>query len=131
MPDEAQQGYDEVTDREPAGTPPIEVSVDGAVDDRDVEYGLKRMRAVFEHVAEPVLFARLRLTRAADPARERPAEAHATFDIRGDVVRAHVTAHDMREAADLLQRRLLDQLGHRAERRRAQRRSGSVDRRRG
>jgi hypothetical protein len=124
MPDEVQQGFDAVTDGGPEGSPPIEVSVDGAVDDREVAYARKRMRVVFEHVAEPVLFARLRLTRAADPARERPAEAHATLDIRGDVVRAHVAAHDLPEAADLLQRRLLDQLQHRAEHRRARRRDG-------
>jgi hypothetical protein len=77
------------------------------------------LAAVLDHVAEPVLLARLKLTRAADPARARPAIAQVTLDIDGDLVRAHVARHDMREAIDLLQRRLRDQLEQRAEHREA------------
>ena len=80
----------------------------------------------FRSKGEPVLFVRLRLTVATDPARERPALAQASVDINGDVLHAHVTGHELREAADLLQRRLLDQLEQRVSHRRARRRRGST-----
>lgn len=93
---------------------PLEVSLRGAVDDVAVQYARRRIEKVFGQIGEPVLFARLQLTLAADPARERPALAGVVVDIDGTVLRAHVAAHDLREAADLLQRRLLDQVEHRA-----------------
>jgi len=113
----------------PATAPsPIEVSVHGRVEHADVEYARKRLESVIDHLGEPVLFARLRLTMAADPARERPAMAQASLDIDGEVLRAHVAAQEMNEAADLLQRRLLDQVAQRASHRRAlRRRSGLAD----
>jgi hypothetical protein len=103
---------------------PIEVSVHGDVRADAVDYARGRVRAVMEHVGEPVRFAGLKLTVSADPARVRPALAQATLDVDGDIVRAHVAGHELREAADLLQRRLSDKVEHRASRRRALRRRG-------
>jgi hypothetical protein len=118
MPEGVVQSFD-------SPTVPIEVSVHGEVETEAVEYARKRIGAVMDHIGEPMIFVRLRLTVAPDPARDRPALAHATVDIDGELVRAHVAAHEPREAADLLQRRLLDQLEHRASHRRAlRRRSG-------
>ncbi len=107
----------------PPGSGPVPVAVvtRGEVGAAEVEYGQQRLGQVVAQVGSPVLFARLKLTRAADPARERPAVAEGSLDVNGDLVRAHVAAHDMREAADLLERRLRDQLAHRAAHRDARR----------
>ncbi len=109
-----------------AGAVAIEVSVNGDVDPGSVDYARDRVEAVIDHIGEPVLFTRLKLTLEADPARKRPALAQAALDIGGELVRAHVAAHELREAADLLQRRLLDQLEQRASHRRALRRRSGV-----
>jgi hypothetical protein len=100
-----------------AGTP-IAVSVlsRGVVDD-DVEHTLGLVRTVLRDVEDPVLFARLKLALAKDPARPKPAEAQITLDINGELLRVHVAAATMREAADLVQRRLRDKLEQRAQHR--------------
>src|SRR6266540_2586228 len=72
----------------------------------------------------PVLLARVKLERAADPAMARPALAQATLAVNGRLVRAQVVARQLDEAVDLLEARLRDRLEHlhshlRARRRRA------------
>lgn len=104
----------------------IDVSVEGDVPSAVVEYARERLETVIRHVGDPVLLARLRLTQAPDPARDRPALAQVALDVDGKVVRAHVAARGPREAVDLLQRRLADQLEQRASRRRALRRRGAT-----
>ena len=105
----------------PAGPVPVAVSTHGDVAGADVTYGQQRLAHVLAQVGDPILFARLKLSRVGDPARERPAIAEVALDVNGDLVRAHVAAHDLREAADLLERRLRAQLVHRADRRVARR----------
>jgi ribosome-associated translation inhibitor RaiA len=80
-------------------------------------YAEQQLGAVIEHIDEPVLLARVKLTQAPDPARERPAIAQVSVDIDGDVVRAQLAGHVMHEAIDLLKERLRDKLQHRAEHR--------------
>ena len=105
-----------------AGRPfEMEVVTGGDVDKDAIGYAVLRFGAVAEEVAEPILFARVKLTQAADPARARPAIAQVAFDIDGELVRAHGAGHSMREAIDLLQRRLRAKLEHRAEHREAER----------
>ena len=77
-----------------------------------------RFGVVAEEIAEPISFARVKLNPAADPARDRPAIAQVAFDIDGQLVRSHVAGRGMREAIDLLQRRMRAKLEHRAEHRR-------------
>jgi hypothetical protein len=100
----------------------VEVSTHGDVDEAAVDYARSRVDAALEHVRERVLLVRLRLGREPDPANTAPVSARVTVDIDGAVVRAHASGRDFRETADVLERRLLDQLGHRATRRRALRR---------
>jgi ribosome-associated translation inhibitor RaiA len=100
-----------------AGRIDVVVLAHERVADSDVEYALDRVGSVLAHVDDPILFARLKLDRAADPARARPSMIQVAVDIDGELVRAQVAAHDMQEAADLLKGRLSDQLDHRAERR--------------
>jgi hypothetical protein len=89
----------------------------GRVGDDDVDYAVGRVAAALRHIEEPVLFARLKLGRAGDPARARPALAQIALDVNGELVRAHVAGHTMREATDLLQRHLADKLEQRAQHR--------------
>ena len=107
----------------PAAGRPLEMEIvtGGDVDEDAVAYAVLRLGAVAEEIAEPILFARAKLSHAADPARDRPAIAQMTFDIDGQLVRAHVVGHSMREAIDLLQRRLRAKLEHRGEHREAER----------
>jgi hypothetical protein len=105
---------------EGAGGPVVvTVLTRGPVGDDDIDYAVGRVGAVVRHIEDPVLFARLKLARAGDPARARPALAQVALDVNGELVRAHVAGHTVREAADLLQRRLADKLDHRAQHREA------------
>jgi hypothetical protein len=106
----------------PPGELPIEVAVRGGRADAARHEAVAMMRRVATHTIGPVLFARVKLSEAADPAVDRPALAQAMLDVNGQPVRAHVAAHTMTEAIDLLERRLRDQLTHRAEHMKALRR---------
>ncbi len=88
----------------------------GDVPGEAVAYARRRLESVIDQIADPVLYARVKLTQAPDPARDRPAVAQVTVDINGDLVRAHVAGHTMLEAIDLLRGRLNAQLEHRHER---------------
>lgn len=100
-----------------AGTIEVAVTTGAAVDERDVAYAFDRLAPVLRRLSAPVLFARLKLSFAPDPARGRPAMAQLSLDVNGEVIRAQVAADEMREAADLLVRRMEDRLEHRAQRR--------------
>lgn len=99
------------------GSVEFDVVTRGAVPEEAVDFAMDRLATVLGEFDDVVLFARLKLSTAADPARAKPALAQVTIDIDGDVVRAHVAAHEMHAAIDLLQRRVRSQLEHRAERR--------------
>lgn len=101
----------------------VETVVGPGVGADEVRYGEERVARVAERVADAVLFARLKLSVAGDPARPRPARAEALLDLNGEPVRAAVAARTIREASDLLAARLRDQLRHRDERREALHRS--------
>lgn len=69
---------------------------------------------------QPVLHARVRLSKHADPAVARPVIAQANLDINGRYVRAQVQGENAHEAVDLLEARLwrrLEKLKNRSERR--------------
>lgn len=84
------------------------------------DYARRKVTAAAAHAREPVLFARVRVTRHRDPAVRRPVVAQANVDVDGRLVRAQVAAATAREAVDLLQDRLrarLDRAPHRKARR--------------
>jgi hypothetical protein len=107
-----------------AGAPVFAVVTQGDVPEDAIAYARDKLGELHALADARVLFARLSLVQEADPARERPAVAKVSLDLDGDLVRAHVAARTMHEAADLLARRLRDKLEHRAERRDARRRRG-------
>jgi ribosome-associated translation inhibitor RaiA len=102
----------------------ITVSVAGEVSEADRAYAVDKIRKVIETTAAPVLAASIRLQQAADPARERPALARVTVVLDGEPIRTHVEARTMSEAADLLEKRLADRIGHLGGHLRALRRRG-------
>lgn len=108
---------DEVA-RERAPAPPaIDVVVRGEVPNAAVAYAREKVARMASLLDEPLLHARLKLTRLADPAVKRPVLAQANLDVNGELVRAHVRGHEPWEAADLLERRLRDRLEHRSQHR--------------
>lgn len=106
------------------GTAPLETTTQGDVAADDVEYAIRRLGVVMNRVEEPILLARVKLSLAADPARSRPAIARASLNVNGRFLGAHVAAHNMAEAVDLLEQRLADQIEHRSQRIEALRRHG-------
>lgn len=93
-------------------TVPIEVQVTGERTPHIEEYAQQRVRSVFRYAHEPVLHARVRLTRHGDPAVDRPVTAQANLDVNGRTVRAQVRAPTAREAVDRLHDRLRQRLRH-------------------
>ena len=84
----------------------LSVTTSGDVGAADISYAASKISRLLSHVDGPVLFAEVRLTQEADPARERPSVAKAVLDVNGQPVRAHVAAQDMAAATDLLEDRL-------------------------
>ena len=103
---------------------PLEIVAPDDVGASVKEYAKAKILGVAHLTREPVLFARIKLNVEPDPARDRPAIVQAFLDVNGKPVRAHTAAHDLREAIDLVEERLDDQLQHLAERRRALRQRG-------
>jgi len=88
----------------------IQTHSQGAVPDDAMELAATRLRAVLRFASEPVLFARVKLTMAADPAVEFPAVAQANVDLNGRPVRAQATAATLRDAIEMLCDKLRAQL---------------------
>lgn len=84
----------------------VVVQTQGTVGPGAVWYAKDKIMAVVRKSGEPILYARVKLNRKADPAVSRPVLAQANLDVNGRQLRAQVTATTMREAVDLLQARL-------------------------
>ena len=98
----------------PVVGPPLQIATMGSVAQTDVDYAKRKIEHVLARLRRPVLYARLRLTHAGDPAVSRPAHAQVNVDVDGRLVRAQVGAATMHEAADLVQARLADKLARAA-----------------
>jgi hypothetical protein len=88
----------------------VQTHAQGAVPEDAMDLAVLRVRAVLRLAAEPVLFARVKLTMAADPAVDRPAVAQANIDLNGRPVRAQAAAATMRDAIEMLSDKLRVQL---------------------
>ncbi len=97
----------------------IALSTRGDVSAEERVYVEERLRRVAKLAPGRILHARLRLTMEADPARERPAIVKGALDIDGRLVRAHVAAPTMNEAADWFEERMRERLERVAERARS------------
>jgi ribosome-associated translation inhibitor RaiA len=88
----------------------VVVQTHGDVNRWEREYARDKIDRLRTMAGAPVLFARVDLRRFTDPARERPADAKASLDVNGSLVRAHVAAASITEAVDLLEARLRERL---------------------
>jgi len=89
----------------------VVVQTHGDVNRWERDYARDKIDRLRSMAGAPVLFARVDLRRFTDPARERPADAKASLDVNGSLVRAHVAAASITEAVDLLDARLRERLG--------------------
>jgi ribosome-associated translation inhibitor RaiA len=96
-------------------TVPIQVQVTGERTPHIAEYAEQRVRSAFPYAHEPVLNARVRVTRHGDPAVASPVTAQANLDVTGHPVRAQAPAPTAREAVDRLHDRLRRRLQRRLE----------------
>jgi len=85
-----------------ADTPTVQVQTEtrGPVPDDAVSLAVHRVSSLLHVASEPVLFARVKLVMAADPAVERPAVAQVSADLNGRLVRAQAAGRTMREAVE-------------------------------
>ncbi len=85
-----------------AGTPTAAVQTEtrGAVTAEAAAFAVQHVSSLLRVASEPVLFARVKLTMAADPAVERPAVAQVNIDLNGRLVRAQAAGATMREAVE-------------------------------
>jgi hypothetical protein len=90
----------------------VQTFTHGAVPKEAVELAVQRVRSLLRLAPGRVLFVRVKLALAADPAVGRPATVQATIDAGGRVIYAQATARTLREAADLLHDRLRIRITH-------------------
>lgn len=88
----------------------LAVTAGDGVSDAMVAYAVDKLTHLAGHESAPILFGEVKLDLETNPAIERPARAEAVLDVNGDPIRAHVAAHDLPEAIDLLEDRLARRL---------------------
>lgn len=88
----------------------VQVEISGRVPRRAVEEARVRVAALARYTHRPILFARVALNYAADPAVARPASARAVIDVNGHAIHAHASGASMHQAIAEMQRRLRVQL---------------------
>ncbi len=93
-------------------TAQIRVSLDESIPDDVTPEVQRRVGAVLDHLRQPVLSARVRMTRHGDPAVTRPVSAQANVDVNGNLIRVQVEAGTVGEALAQLE----EKLRHNAER---------------
>ena len=89
-------------------TQPVQVQIEthGAVPEGMPELAITKVDSLLRLATEPVLFARVALTMAADPAVTLPAVARVNVDLNGRLVRAQAAGQTMREAVEHMASRL-------------------------
>jgi len=90
----------------------VQTQTRGAVPEDAVSFAVHRVSLLLRVASEPVLFARVKLTMAADPAVERPATVQASVDLNGRLIRAQAAGATMREAVEHACDRLRIRLDH-------------------
>lgn len=93
----------------PHPTVDVQVTVRGRLPGAE-DYAVRRVDEVLRLAPEPVLAARVKLTKRSDPAVRRRILAQANLDVRGRLVRAQADGTTVTEAVDLLHDRLRRQL---------------------
>jgi hypothetical protein len=76
----------------------VQAETRGAVPDGAASFAVREVSSLLRMAPEPVLFARVALIMAADPAVERPATVQLNIDLNGRLIRAQAAGETMREA---------------------------------
>ena len=92
----------------------VQAETRGAVPEGAASFAVHRVSSLLRMAPEPVLFAQVKLTMAADPAVERPAIAQVNIDLNGRPIRAQAAGRTMREATDHACDRLRIRIGRAA-----------------
>lgn len=87
-------------------TAQIRVSLDESIPEDVTPEVQRRVGAVLDHLRQPVLSARVRITRHGDPAVTRPVSAQANVDVNGQLIRVQVAAGTVGEALAQLEEKL-------------------------
>lgn len=95
--------------RSAVGVSDVEVITRGDLPEGLAEYAREKIVSLGEHLGEPVLHVRIRLTQQADPAVARPVRAQVNLDLNGRPTRAQAAGATGHEAVDLM----VDRLRHR------------------
>lgn len=85
-----------------AGAQSVQVQAEtrGDVPEDGVSFAVRRVTSLLRLASEPVLFARVKLIMAADPAVRRPAVAQINIDLNGRLLRAQAAGETVREAVE-------------------------------
>lgn len=89
----------------------VQAETRGAIPEWAVSFAVDRVSSLLRMASEPVLFARVNLSMAADPAVRRPASAQIHIDLNGRLIRARAGGVTMREAIEHACDRLRIRLG--------------------
>lgn len=84
----------------------VQIEVRGDVPRAAAELAVAKVRSLLRMAPEPVLFARVTLAMAADPAVERPATVRANLDLNGRLILAQAAAVTAHEAVERMSDRL-------------------------
>jgi ribosome-associated translation inhibitor RaiA len=90
----------------------VQVQLQAGIEPQVYRYAQEKISTVLGHTGRPVLYARVRLDRIANPAATRPVTARAEIDLNGRVLHAEASADTPFEAVDLLQDRIDARLEH-------------------
>jgi ribosome-associated translation inhibitor RaiA len=90
----------------------IRVTLGDSVPEEAAGESRRRVSAVLGHIRQPVLSARVRVTRHGDPAVDRPFSVQANVDVNGHLLRVQAQAETLSESLAVLE----DKLRHAAER---------------
>lgn len=83
-----------------ARTVQVQTETRGTVPEGAASFAVEHVGSLLRVASEPVLFARVKLIMAADPAVERPAVAQVNVDLNGRLIRAQAAGETMREAVE-------------------------------
>ena len=88
----------------------VQTEAHGAVSGLATAVAVRKVRLLLRIAPGPVLFARVKLTMAADPAVLWPTIAQVSLDLNGRLIRAQATGSDLHEAVNRMTGRLRIQL---------------------
>ena len=78
----------------------VQAETRGDVPEGAASFAVRRVTSLLGVASEPVLFARVKLSMAADPAVHRPAVAQVNIDLNGRLLRAEAAGETVREAIE-------------------------------